>query len=58
MTTLTPEAIYEYTGVTDVALSPDGEREEQRHSSVFVVPTDGSRAPTRLTRASDASSPV
>ena len=52
----------------DVQLSPHGEyaafvaaefdpEEEERLSSVFVVPTDGSREPHRLTRASTASAP-
>ncbi|MFC7177745.1 TolB family protein [Halosegnis marinus] len=69
MTTLEPDDIYEYTGVLDAALSPSGDRaafvatefdpdEDRRRNSVFVVPTDGSRDPYRLTRASDASSPV
>jgi dipeptidyl aminopeptidase/acylaminoacyl peptidase len=69
MSRLEPDDIYEYTGVVDVALSPDGERaafvtfeydpdEDRGRSSVFTVPTDGSRDPHRLTRASDASSPV
>jgi len=66
---LKPDDIYEYTGVLDVALSPDGDRlafvatefdpaEDRRRNSVFVVPTDGSRDPYRLTRASGANSPV
>jgi dipeptidyl aminopeptidase/acylaminoacyl peptidase len=69
MTDLTPEAIYEYTRVSDVALSPDGERaafvaaefdpdEDRTRTSVFTVSTDGSRDPHRLTRASDASQPT
>jgi dipeptidyl aminopeptidase/acylaminoacyl peptidase len=69
MSRFEPDDIYEYTGVVDVALSPDGERaafvtfeydpdEDRGRSSVFTVPTDGSRDPHRLTRASDASSPV
>jgi dipeptidyl aminopeptidase/acylaminoacyl peptidase len=66
---LDPDDIYEYTGVLDVALSPDGDRiafvatefdpdEDRRRNSVFVVPTDGSRDPYRLTRASGANDPV
>ena len=69
MSRLEPDDIYEYAGVTDVALSPNGERAafvtfeydpeaDRRRSSVFTVPTDGSGGPHRLTRASDASSPV
>lgn len=59
---------YDLSLPTDVAVSPDGKRiafvadefdpdEEQRRSSLFVVPADGSRDPHRLTRASDASMP-
>ncbi|RBI62484.1 S9 family peptidase [halophilic archaeon] len=59
---------YDLTLVEDVALSPSGDRlafvadefdrsEDDRRSSLFVVPTDGSREPYRLTRASDAGSP-
>ena len=66
---LVPEDIYEYTELRDVAVSPDGERvafvahgfdegEDRRRPGLFVAPVDGSREPHRLTRASDASSPV
>jgi len=59
---------YDLTQVTELSLSPDGDRaafladefdpdEDQRRRSLFVVPTDGSREPHRLTRASDASMP-
>ena len=62
------EALYEQTRVSDLALSPDGERvayvveefdrdEDERRRSVCVVPADGSRDPHRLTRASDAHNP-
>jgi len=62
------EAFSEQARVSDLALSPDGnavvyvveefdESEDERRRSVCVVPTDGSRDPHRLTRASDASSP-
>ncbi|WP_160132822.1 alpha/beta hydrolase family protein [Halococcus salsus] len=62
------DAVYDVTTITGVALSPDGDRvafvahessraDDERHSSVFVVPTDGSRPPHRLTRASGAGSP-
>jgi len=55
--------------LTDVAVGPDGDRVafvvaefdgegNERHQSVFVAPTDGSRDPHRLTRASDASAPT
>ena len=63
---LPTEAFYDLTtlpGAVDV--SPDGERvafvaaesdpdEDERRRSVFVVPTDGSADPYRLTRVSDA----
>ncbi|WP_128478888.1 S9 family peptidase [Halorussus pelagicus] len=59
---------YDLTLVTDLAVSPGGERvafvadefdreDDERRSSLFVAPTDGSRDPHRLTRASDASAP-
>lgn len=64
-----PEALYEFTRPEGVALSPDGERlaylateydgtDEEAVTSLFVVPTDGSREPHRLTRASEASAPA
>ncbi|USZ69965.1 S9 family peptidase (plasmid) [Halorussus salilacus] len=63
------EDFYDLTLLTDLAVSPDGGRvafvaaefdraEDDRRSSVFVAPTDGSRDPHRLSRASDASAPV
>jgi dipeptidyl aminopeptidase/acylaminoacyl peptidase len=62
------EAFYDLTRVSDLALSPDGERvafvieefdesADERRQSVCVVPADGSRSPHRLTRASDAHTP-
>jgi dipeptidyl aminopeptidase/acylaminoacyl peptidase len=62
-------AYYDVTRITEVAVSPDGDRvaflttdsdpEEERHrTSLFVAPADGSRPPHRLTRASDAGSPA
>lgn len=62
------EYIYELTRIQDVAVSPGGERvafvadefdsgEDERRSSLFVVPSDGRTEPYRLTRASGASSP-
>lgn len=62
------EAYYDQSLLTAVALSPDGDRvafvadafdpdDDERRSSLFVVPTDGSREPHRLTRVSDASNP-
>lgn len=63
------EDLYDLTLVTDLAVSPDGTRvafvaeefdrvEDDRRSSLFVAPTDGSREPHRLSRASDASAPA
>lgn len=63
------DALYELSTPTALAVSPDGERvavvveehdgrEETSRSSVFVVPTDGSRPPHRLSRTSDASQPA
>jgi len=65
MDELPPEAIYDLTRPTEVAVSPDGGRvafaaseadpdEDVNHQSVFVVPADGGRDPHRLTRASGA----
>ena len=62
------DAVYDLTRVTEVALSPDGERvafvaneasrsDDERHSSLFVIPSDGSRPPHRLSRASEAGTP-
>ncbi|MFD1512343.1 S9 family peptidase [Halomarina rubra] len=69
MEPLSTTAYYDRTQVGSPALSPSGDRlafvatefdqrEDERRSSVFVVPTDGSRDPHRLTRVSDASSPT
>jgi dipeptidyl aminopeptidase/acylaminoacyl peptidase len=66
---LSLDAYYEQSLPSTVAVSPDGERaavlvteydgaDEESVSSLFVVPTDGSEEPYRLTRASDASSPT
>ena len=63
------EALYDVSTPTELAVSPDGDRAavvvsehdgeaDRVRSSVFVVPTDGSRPPHRLTRVSDASQPV
>jgi len=63
---LPAEAFYDQSILTqDIHVSPDGDRvafvaresdpdADERRSSVFVVPTDGSSDPYRLTRASDA----
>ncbi|MFB6111599.1 MAG: prolyl oligopeptidase family serine peptidase [Halobacteriaceae archaeon] len=69
MAGLDADAYYDLTQITDIAVSPSGDRvafvaseqdpdEDRSRSSVFVVPTDGSATPHRLTRASDASSPT
>ena len=60
---------YDLTRVGSTALSPDGDRvaftaaeadpdEEENITSLFVVPTDGSRPPHRLTSVDGASSPA
>ncbi|PSP74121.1 S9 family peptidase [Halobacteriales archaeon QS_3_64_16] len=62
------ERFYDLTLVSELSLSPDGERvafvveesereADERRQSVCVVPADGSRSPHRLSRASDAGSP-
>lgn len=54
--------------VVNVAVSPDGSRvaftalewdqeNNERHTALYVVPTDGSKPPHRLSRVSDASPP-
>jgi dipeptidyl aminopeptidase/acylaminoacyl peptidase len=66
--TFQPDDFYDLTLVSDLALSPDGDRiafvadefdrtEDDRRTSLFVVPADGSDDPYRLSRASDAGSP-
>jgi dipeptidyl aminopeptidase/acylaminoacyl peptidase len=67
MSELPADAVYELARPMSVTVSPDGRRvavqvlefdpgAESRRSSVFVVPTDGSRDPHRLTRVSGAGS--
>ncbi|AFK18673.1 S9 family peptidase [Haloferax mediterranei ATCC 33500] len=62
------EALNDLSLPTDVTVSPDGDRiaftvvesapdEDERPTSLYVVPTDGSREPHRLTRLPGASSP-
>ncbi|QDX41433.1 LpqB family beta-propeller domain-containing protein [Salarchaeum sp. JOR-1] len=62
------ERYYDYSIPSSPAVSPDGDRvaflatefdesEDDSRTSLFVAPTDGSRDPYRLTRASDASNP-
>ncbi|MEF8800099.1 MAG: S9 family peptidase [Halolamina sp.] len=70
MTDVTDQLMHHYqlTELTDLAVSPDGERiayvtsefdaeANERLSSLFVVPSDGSKEPYRLSRASTASDP-
>ncbi|MFW5939533.1 MAG: S9 family peptidase [Halolamina sp.] len=68
MSELPLDAYYDLTQVGAVAVSPDGERAafttteydpdaDEQVASLFVVPTDGSRDPYRLTRVAGASSP-
>ncbi len=68
MEPLETDDLYDYRTASQPAVSPSGDRvayvvdefdpdADERHSSLFVAPTDGSREPHRLTRASDASSP-
>jgi dipeptidyl aminopeptidase/acylaminoacyl peptidase len=69
MTQLELEDMYDLSAPQQTAVSPDGERvafvatefdpdEDDQRSSLFVVPSDGSRDPHRLTRASDAGMPA
>jgi dipeptidyl aminopeptidase/acylaminoacyl peptidase len=69
MSQLPLDAYYDLSQVGTVAISPDGSRaafttteydpgEDDAVSSIFVVPTDGSRDPHRLTRVSGAGSPT
>ena len=64
-----PEEFYDLRLLTDVTLSPDGERvafvasesdpdDDESRTGLYVVPSDGSRDPHRLTRASTASAPT
>ncbi len=63
------EDYHDLSELTALSLSPDGERvafvadefdpgADERRRSLFVAPTDGREPPHRLTRASDARSPV
>ncbi len=63
-----PTEYYDLTIISLPAVSPDGERvaflatecdrdNDDRHTSLFVVPTVGSDGPYRLSRASDAGNP-
>ncbi len=69
MSEIPAAAFVDLTRVTDVAVSPDGDRvafctreydpdEDDTVDSVWVVPADGTRDPYRLSRASDAGDPV
>ncbi|WP_053948335.1 alpha/beta hydrolase family protein [Halolamina sediminis] len=68
MSELPLHAYYDLTQIGEIAVSPDGDRAaftttesdpdaDEPVSSLFVVPTDGSRDPHRLTRVSGAGSP-
>ncbi|WP_144920373.1 S9 family peptidase [Halorubrum salsamenti] len=69
MSELPLDAYYDLTRIGEVAVSPAGDRvaftateydqaADEAVDSLFVVPTDGSRDPHRLTSASGASSPT
>lgn len=69
MSEIPTEALYDLTRVTDIAVSPTGNRvafltresdpeKDDSVNSLWVVPADGSREPHRLTRVSDASNPM
>ena len=69
MSELPLDAYYDLTQVGAIAVGPDGDRAafttteydpdtDEPVSSLFIVPTDGSRDPHRLTRVSGASSPT
>ncbi|GAB7121018.1 S9 family peptidase [Natrinema sp. JCM 9743] len=62
------ETHYDLQLPNDVAVAPDGDRvafvadefdeaDDERHSTLYVAPADGSREPHRLTRVSEAQSP-
>lgn len=68
MSELPADRFFDFGEITGLAVGPHGERiafvldefdpeEDERRRSLFVVPTDGSREPHRLTRASDAGAP-
>lgn len=67
--TFSVDDFYQLTRLGELTVSPDGERvafttsetdldDDSFHTSLFVAPSDGSREPHRLTRASEASSPA
>ncbi len=69
MTELALSAYYDLTQLTDVAISPSGDRvafvtteydqsADEALASLSVVPTDGSREPHRLTQVASASEPA
>ena len=69
MRALPIDAFYDLTEVTEVAISPSGDRvayvateydeeTEESVSSLFVAPTDGSREPHRLSRMASAAQPA
>ncbi|MFC7202169.1 S9 family peptidase [Haloferax namakaokahaiae] len=69
MESLDLESLFDLRTPRSVALSPDGSRAafvvsefdtgaDERRNSLFVVPTDGSRDPHRLSRVSSAGNPA
>lgn len=63
-----PDVLYDVTRIVALAVAPDGNRvaylcseadpdEDEMRRSLFVVPSDGSRPPHRLSRVADAGSP-
>jgi len=69
MSALPLDAYYDLTQIGEVAVSPSGDRvaftateydqsADEAVASLFVVPTDGSREPHRLTSVSGASAPA
>ncbi|MGZ0745848.1 prolyl oligopeptidase family serine peptidase [Haloparvum sp. AD34] len=69
MENLPTDAYYDLTQITEVAISPSGDRvaftaaesdqsADEAVTSLFVAPTDGSRDPHRLTSVSGASAPT
>jgi dipeptidyl aminopeptidase/acylaminoacyl peptidase len=68
MDELPTERFFDYREISDLTVSPSGDRlafvleefdadEDDRRRSLFVVPADGHAEPHRLTRASDAGMP-
>jgi dipeptidyl aminopeptidase/acylaminoacyl peptidase len=69
MNAIAADALYDITSIVDTAVSPGGDRiafltreydptEDERVTSLWVVPAAGSRDPHRLSRASTVNSPT